>query len=229
MTRAQRTMLLVGLLPMLAVVLGSAAVTVSVIRGKLQYSYSAAFTPGSDGVQINADVSTQIEPSFDGQVHVNVDGTYAAQQPEVKVSIVGKILVVRTSCPDSHCGVDLTVEVPSTVSGVKAKIQNSSLNVAGVSAPLAVDVSGGSVDMARVRSAQLSVDAREGSISLFFDTAPEQVSATSVDGSITVQLPRTTTYSIDAVASQGSTDLSVPNDPSATHRLLLRSSYGSIT
>lgn len=229
LSRAQRTMLLVGLLPLLAVVAGGAAGTVDAIRGKLDYSYSAAFAPGADGVQINANVTTQVEPSLDGKVHVTVDGTYGALQPDVKVAIVGQILVVGTTCPDSHCQVDLTVEVPTATSGIKAKIQGGSLNVAGVSAPLAADVNEGSVDMARVRSPQISVNAREGSISLFFDAAPEQVSASSTDGSITVQLPRTATYSIDAVASQGSTDLSVPSDPTATHRLRLRSSYGSIT
>ncbi|GAA1136982.1 hypothetical protein GCM10009630_40130 [Kribbella jejuensis] len=229
LTKAQRTMLLVGLIPLLAVVLGSAAVTVSVIRGKLQYSYSAAFAPAADGVQITSDVSTQVEPSFDGQVHVTVDGTYGAQRPEVNVSTAGKVVVVATRCPDSHCQVDLTVEVPAATAALKAKVDGGSLNVAGVSSPLTVDVSQGSVDMARVRSPQISVSAREGSISLFFDVAPQQVSASSTDGSITVQLPRTTAYSIDAVASQGSTDLSVPNDPTATHRLRLRSSYGSIT
>ena len=229
MTKAQRTMLLVGLLPLLAVVLGGAGVTVSVIRGKLQYSYSAAFATAGDGVQITSDVSTQVEPSFDGQVHVTVDGTYGAQRPDVKVSTVGKVLVVHTTCPDSHCQVDLTVEVPAATAALKAKVDGSSLNVAGVSAPLTADVTEGSVDMARVRSPQISVTASQGSISLFFDVAPEQVSASSTDGSITVQLPRTTAYSIDSVASQGSTDVSVPTDPTATHRLRLRSSYGSIT
>jgi hypothetical protein len=221
-------MLLVGLLPLLAVVVGGAAVTVATIPGKLPYSYSASSAPGPDGVQINADVSTQIEASLDGQVHVNVDGSYAAQQPDIKVATVGRVLVVQTLCPDSQCAVDLTIEVPAAASTIKAKIQSSSLNVAGVSAPLSVDVSEGSVDMERVRSPQISVDARQGSVSLFFDTPPERVSATSSDGSITVQLPRTTTYAIDAVAAQGSTDLSIPNDSAATHHLYLRSSYGSV-
>ncbi|HWD77401.1 MAG TPA: DUF4097 family beta strand repeat-containing protein [Kribbella sp.] len=229
LSRAQRTMLLVGLLPMLAVVVGAGAVTVSVIRGKLDYSYSAAFAPATDGVQITSDVSTQVETSFDGKVHVTVDGTYGAQRPDVKVAVVGKVLVVGTICPDSHCAVDLTVEVPAASAAIKAKIDGGSLNVAGVSSPLTVDVNQGSVDMARVRSPQIAVTARQGSISLFFDAAPEQVSASSTDGSITVQLPPTATYSIDAIASQGSTDLSVPNDPTATHRLRLRSQYGSIT
>jgi DUF4097 and DUF4098 domain-containing protein YvlB len=229
LTRAQRTMLLVGIVPLLAVVLSGAALTVETIRGKLNYSYSATYTPAADGVQIASDVSTQVEASFDGRVHVTIAGTYAEQRPDVRISTVGKVLVVQTTCPDSHCNVDLTVDVPAAAA-VKAKIQGASLNVDRVAAPLTLDVTDGSVDMAQLRSPRVSVDARRGSISMLFDSPPAQVSATSSDGSITVQLPRTTTYAIDAVAAQGSTDLgSVPNDSTATHHLYLRSSYGSIT
>ena len=61
------------------------------IRGKLPYSYSAAFTPGVGGVRITADVSTQVLASVDEKVHVNVDGNYAEAKPDVKVTAyVGK-------------------------------------------------------------------------------------------------------------------------------------------
>ncbi|HEY3560491.1 MAG TPA: hypothetical protein VGL05_23660 [Kribbella sp.] len=228
LTRAQRTMLLVGLLPLIAVVAGGAAVTVGLIRGKLPYSYSAAFAPGADGVQIKADVATQVEASLDGQVHVTVDGSYTAQQPDVQIRTVDRQLVVQARCPDSGCHVDLTVEVPA-VAAVRAKVEGASLGVAGVSSPLAVDVSDGSLDLSRVRSRQVSADVRGGSASLLFNDPPDRLAATASNGSITVQLPRTTTYSIDAVAAQGSTQVDVPNDATATHRLYLRTSYGSIT
>jgi hypothetical protein len=222
-------MLLVGVLPLLAVVVGGALVTVGTIRGKLPYTYSAEFAPGPDGVQIDADVPTQVQASLDGQVHVTVDGSYAKQQPDVRVETVGRLLVVRTTCPDSHCGVDLTVEVPTAAAAIRASVEGASLNVSGVSSPLTVDVSNGSIDMARVRSPKVSADVRRGSVSLSFDDPPSDVAATSNAGSITVQVPRSATYAIDAVAAQGSTDLSVPNDQSASRHLYLRSRSGSIT
>lgn len=228
LTRAQRTMLLVGILPLLAVVAGAAAVTVGTIRGKLHYSSSAAYAPVADGVQIASDVPTQVEASFDGKVHVSVDGTYSAQKPDVRIATVGKRLVVQTMCPDSYCDVELTVDVPAAAA-VEAKVEGASVNVAGLAAPLSLSVSDGSVDLAQVRSPRISVDTQRGSISMIFGKPPVQLSATSSDGSITVLLPRTTTYAIDAVAAQGSTDVSVPSDSTATHRLYLRSSYGSIT
>ncbi|MEV6270080.1 DUF4097 family beta strand repeat-containing protein [Kribbella sp. NPDC051936] len=228
MTPAQRRMLIVGLVPLLALVVSAAAVTVSLIRGKLPYSYSAAFDPGTAGVRITSDVSTQVLASVDGKVHVTVAGSYAVAKPDVQVSTAGAELVVATTCPDLHCAVDLTVEVPAAAA-VRAKVEGASIDVMGVASPLTVDASDGSIDLARVRSRQVSADAQRGSISLFFDSPPEQVAATASEGSITVQVPRSATYAIDAVAAQGSTELDVPNDASATYQLYLRTSYGSIT
>ncbi|MFF0340144.1 hypothetical protein [Kribbella sp. NPDC004875] len=221
-------MLIVGLVPLLVLVVAGAAVTMSTIRGKLPYSYSAAFAPGADGVRIKSDVQTQVLASVDGQVHVSVDGTYAAAKPDVKVSTDDGVLAVESRCPDVHCSVDLTVEVPAAAA-VQAKVEGSSVNVVGVSSPLTVAVADGSVDLVRVRSPRVSVDAQRGSATLSFDSAPDQVSATTSDGSLTVQVPPFTRYTVDAVAAQGSTDLQIPNDPAATHHLYLRSSYGSVT
>jgi hypothetical protein len=227
-TTAQRRMLIVGLVPLLALIVGGAAVTVSTIRGKLSYSYSAAFAPGADGVQIMADVSTQVLASTDGKVHVTVDGSYAVAKPDIQVSTAGGELLVETRCPDSRCEVDLTVEVPARAA-VQAKVEGNSINVVGVSSPLTLVASNGSVDVARVRSSQVSVDVQRGSVSLLFDSPPDRVSATASEGSITLQVPWTTTYAVDAVAAQGSTEVAVPNDSAATHHLYLRTSYGSIT
>ena len=62
-----------------------------------------------------------------------------------------------------------------------------------------------------------------------FDDPPDRLAATAGDGSITLQLPQTTSYAIDAVAAQGSTHVAVPDDASAAHHVYLRTSYGSIT
>lgn len=52
MTGAQRRMLIIGLVPLVVLVVTAAAVTVSLIRGKLPYSYSASFVPGSQGCRL---------------------------------------------------------------------------------------------------------------------------------------------------------------------------------
>ncbi|MEV5964949.1 DUF4097 family beta strand repeat-containing protein [Kribbella sp. NPDC051952] len=228
MTTAQRRMLIIGLVPLLVLVLGGAAVAVSTIRGKLPYNYSASYAPGSKGIRVETEVPTQLLASVDGQVHVTVDGSYGAAKPAVQVSTVSDQLTIDTRCPDSHCEVDLTVELPA-VSAVQAKVGRVSLTVVGVASPLTVDSLDGSVTMTRLRSPRVSVDAQRGSVDLMFDDVPNQVTATASDGSLTVQLPRSATYAVDAVAAQGTTKLKVPSDPTSTNRLYLRTSYGSIT
>ncbi|TCC20171.1 DUF4097 family beta strand repeat-containing protein [Kribbella speibonae] len=228
MTTAQRRMLLIGLIPVLVFVMTAAAVTVSLIRGKLPYDYSASFTPGPQGVKVVSGVAMQLLASADGQVHVTVDGTYAVAQPAVKVSTTGGVLDVETTCPDVHCDVELTVEVPSTAA-VHAKADGTSMSATGVASPLTVEANDASITLTRLRSPRVSVDATHGSVDLLFDSAPEQVNATASNGSLTVQVPGTATYAIDALAAQGSTEVDVPNDPSSSNRLYLRTSYGSIT
>lgn len=228
MTTAQRRMLILGLVPLLVLVVAGAAVAASTIRGKLPYDYSASFVPGSKGVRVVTDVPTQLLASADGQLHVTVDGSYGDAKPAIQVSTVSDLLTIDTSCPDDHCDVDLTVELPAAAA-VQAKIERVSLNVVGIAAPLTVDSIDGSVKMSRLRSPRVSVDAQRGSIDLRFDDAPDQVTASANDGSLTVQLPRTATYAVDAVAAQGSTNLDLPNDPTSTNRLYLRTTYGSIT
>ncbi|WP_371405172.1 DUF4097 domain-containing protein [Kribbella sp. NBC_00662] len=228
MTSAQRKMLIIGLVPVLVLVVTGAAVTVSLIRGKLPYSYSASYAPGPQGVKVVSDVSLQLLASADGQVHVAVDGSYAVAQPSVKVSTLGGVLDVETGCPDVHCDVEVTVEVPGT-SAVQAKTDGTSMNAVGVASPLNLEANDGSITLTRLRSPRVSVDAVHGSVDMLFDSAPDQVNATASDGSVTVQVPDTTTYAIDALAAQGSTEVNIPNDPSSSNRLYLRTSYGSIT
>lgn len=227
MTSAQRKMLIIGLVPVLVLVVTGAAVTVSLIRGKLPYNYSASYAPGPQGVKVVSDVSLQLLASADGQVHVAVDGSYAVAQPSVKVSTLGGVLDVETGCPDVHCDVEVTVEVPGT-SAVQAKTDGTSMNAVGVASPLNLEANDGSITLTRLRSPRVSVDAVHGSVDMLFDSAPDQVNATASDGSVTVQVPDTTTYAIDALAAQGSTEVNIPNDPSSSNRLYLRTSYGSI-
>ncbi|MEV0795062.1 DUF4097 family beta strand repeat-containing protein [Kribbella sp. NPDC050459] len=228
LTKAQRTMLLLGLVPLLALLVAGVGVTVGMIRGRLGYNSASEFAAPAQGVRIASDVPTEVLASVDGKVHVTVSGSYAAAKPDIRISPMAGALTIGARCPDVHCNVDLTVEVPAETA-VEAKVEQVSLDVAGVASPLTLDATGGSVNLARVRSPDVSVNVRGGSITLFFDNPPNRVRATASDGSITVQVPRTVSYGINAVAAQGSTDLSVPNDQSATHQLYLRTRYGSIT
>lgn len=227
LTKAQRRMLLIGAVPLVMLVVAGAAVTVATIRGKLPFDYSATFAAGPQGVRIFSDLPTSVIGGSADRVRVSVDGTYATQRPEVEVQTVDGVLDVRTTCPEARCAVEVTVEVPAKAA-VEAKAEGTSISLSGLAANVQVDASQGSVSMNRMRSQQVSVDARRGSLSMQFDDPPAQVTATASDGSITMRVPGSATYSIDAVAAQGSTEIRPINDPASAHRLYLRTSYGSI-
>ncbi|TDD47188.1 hypothetical protein E1263_35140 [Kribbella antibiotica] len=227
-TTAQRRMLLIGVIPLLLLVVGGALVTVATIRGKITFDYSATFAAGPQGVRIFSAVPTHVIGGASDQVRVSVDGTYAAQQPKVDVTTDQGVLDIRTVCPAAECEVELTVQVPAAAM-VQAKADGASIDVSDLTAKVKIDADGGTATLSRMRSPQVSLDVRKGSSSMQFDEPPEQVTATVSDGSLSVRLPRTTTYNVDAVAAQGSTDITMDSDPAATHRLFLRTSYGSIS
>jgi hypothetical protein len=227
LTTAQRRMLLIGVVPLLLLVIGGAAVTVATIRGKLPFDYAATSAAGPQGVRIFSTIPTQVIGSANSQVRIAVSGTYAAKRPEIETRTVDGVLDIRIACPGAHCELELTVEVPAAVA-VQAKTQGASLDLSGLAGKLKADTDGGSVTMSRIRSQQVSVDGRRGSVTMQFDDPPEQVTAIASDGSIDLRVPQTTTYTIDAVSAQGSTDILPVNDPAATHHLFLRTSYGSI-
>ncbi|MFI5730418.1 DUF4097 family beta strand repeat-containing protein [Kribbella sp. NPDC051587] len=227
LTTAQRRMLLIGVVPLLLLVIGGAAVTVATIRGKLPFDYAATSAAGPQGVRIFSTIPTQVIGSANSQVRIAVSGTYAAKRPEIETRTVDGVLDIRIACPGAHCELELTVEVPAATA-VQAKTQGASLDLSGLAGKLKADTDGGSVTMNRIRSQQVSVDGRRGSVTMQFDDPPEQVTAIASDGSIDLRVPQTTTYTIDAVSAQGSTDILPVNDPAATHHLFLRTSYGSI-
>jgi DUF4097 and DUF4098 domain-containing protein YvlB len=229
LTIAQRKMLSLGLIPVLALVLGGGLVTVTKLAGRLDYDFAAAYAVPADGVRITSDVPLDVIPSNDTKLHVSLTGSYTDNPPALTSTAAGGVLELVATCrPQVQCKVNLTVQVPPAAA-VKLKVTKVSANVIGMSGDLRIDADRGSVNAARLTSPTVSVDARFGSVDLQFDGPPRSVQATSSDGSLQVHLPGTATYAIDAIAARGSTQLSIPNDLNSGHRIYLRSSYGSIT
>lgn len=229
MTKAQRRMLRLGLIPVLALVLGGAAVTVSTIRGKVEYDYSTTYDKAVDGVTITANVQVQVVPSTDGRVHVTLSGTYADHEPTIDVqNHEPHKLEIGAQCEGANCRLELDVAMPAATRLTLAT-EGASADLIRLAGTLQITADDGSVNGVRLRSDKVSVSTQGGSVDLGYDTAPSDVEVTTSNGSVYLLVPGTAAYAIDAAADHGSTELKVDNDLSSSNQLHVRSTNGSIT
>lgn len=228
LSKSQRTLLTLGLIPVIAVVLGGGAVTVATIGGKLAYDFASQYAVPGNGVSIVTDIPVAVTPSHDGKVHVRVSGTYTNLKPSVDVhESPGNELQVSTACRGSGCRVDLAVELPGSAA-LKVTSSGAPVALVELAGDLRVDANNGAIAGNQLRSDEVSVSSHDGSVDLSFDRPPGSVVATTTNGSLRVLVP-TGPYAIDAAAMSGSTQLDVPNDLGAARRLHLRTTNGSIT
>ncbi|GAA0952512.1 hypothetical protein GCM10009554_55600 [Kribbella koreensis] len=228
LTGAQRRLLTLGLIPVIALVLGGGAVTVATIRGKVDYDVSSAYALPRNGVSIVTDVPVTVTPSTDDKVHVTVGGTYTKLEPSVDVrKSAGEELQISTACRGSGCRIDLTVRVPRAAS-VKLTTSGVSVDLVGLAGDVRLVVGNGSINAVQLQSQQVSVNARNGSVDLSFDSPPRNVVANTTNGSVQLLVP-TGSYAIDAAALNGSTQLDLPNELGAERQLHVRTTGGSIT
>ena len=228
LSSGQRRLLTLGLIPVIALVLGGGAVTVATIRGKVDYDFSSAYALPRNGVDIVSDVPVTVTPSTDDQVHVTVGGTYTNLEPTVDVRrSAGDELQVSTACRGSGCRVDLAIRVPGSAA-VKLTTAGVSVDLIGLAGDVRLVAGNGSVNAVQLQSQEVAVTAQGGSVDLSFDSPPRNVVANTTNGSVQVLVP-TDSYAIDAAAMYGSTQLDLPNELGADRQLHVRTTNGSIT
>jgi hypothetical protein len=229
LSNSQRTLLTLGLIPTIALVLACGAVTVSLIRGKLDFDYTSEYRQPVNAVAIVSDVPVSVIPSTDDKVHVDVSGTYTSRKPQADVrQSEERELEIGVSCSGTECDVALTVALPSSTT-LSVNTTWTSVDLVGLSGEVTLRSYNGSVNGVRLKSAKVTAEVHSGSLDLGFVSAPTFVEASTTSGSLHLLMPATETYAIDAVATGGSATLDVPNDPAAFNALKLRSTGGSIT
>lgn len=230
MTGAQRKMLQLGLIPVIALVLGGALVTVSTIGGKLDYNYSTTLDKPFDGVTITANMEVEVAPSTDDKVHVTLSGTYTDHEPtiDVRKTVAEKEVEIGANCDGYNCRLALAVELPSSTR-LSISASGASVDLVRLNGPLQITADDGSVNGVRLKTETVSVSTQSGSVDLGFDRAPTNVEVTTSNGSVRLLVPGTAAYAIDAAAVHGSTELKVNNDLNSHNQLHLRTTNGSIT
>jgi hypothetical protein len=170
-------------------------------------------------------------------------------EPEVVTRQVGDRLVVGSSCtwtPGLPCTgwVHLTVPAGITVTGgvtdnhvtlrdltgtVDLSSSDGGITARDVTGPLRLASRDGTIEGSGIRSDRVAASTSDGSVRLTFADPPRSVRATSRDGSVHLTLPDDrTAYHVTVSTKDGSSDVSVPTDPTAPRRITAATSDGDV-
>jgi len=183
------------------------------------------------------------------EVTVDRGWHWSLGEPEIVTRQDGDRLVVGSSCswtPGLPCTgwVHLTVPADVTVTGgvsdshltlreltgeLDVATSDGDITLAAVSGPLRLESRDGSVEGTGIRSSRVSASTSDGSVRLAFADPPRSVRATSRDGSVQLTLPDDrTAYHVTVSTSDGSSDVTVPTDPTAPRRITASTSDGDV-
>jgi hypothetical protein len=176
--------------------------------------------------------SVQVLPGAPGVVRTSARVTSWWSTPRVTSRDDGGEVVVDVQCRSFGGSVSLVVEVPGATR-VQARSSAGQVEASGLTGPLTLHSSAGSVTGENLGSAEVAADSSAGSVSLRWaaDADPQRVDASSSAGSVTVLVPDRPgrAYRVDADSSAGSTTVEVRSDPAAARTIRAHSSAGSVT
>jgi hypothetical protein len=193
--------------------------------------------------------SVEIVGGDGDEVRLVAEISHGLRRTGHRAEVEGSTLVVRSSCPvlSTWCSVDYRLEVPADLA-VTARSDNGRLAIRDVDGPVAVDSDNGSIELTRLsgsvtgstdngslvasglRSGNVTADSDNGRVSLAFAAAPDDVEATTDNGSVEVVVPDdATTYLVDIDSQHGSTDIGVRTDPDSERLIRGRTQNGNVT
>ncbi|MGW0838989.1 DUF4097 family beta strand repeat-containing protein [Streptomyces sp. NPDC002787] len=190
---------------------------------------------------VAADVDeVEVTRWFEGRVMIGGDPRVTWEMKDDRLKLRLKCSGVMVDCSAKH-----RIEVPRGVA-VAVRSDDGSVTAKGFTEPLEVRSADGAVrvgdssgplelhtDDASVRalgveSRSVKVSTKDGSIKLELGVVPDLVESRSDDGSISIGLPRDTSYRVETGSDSGSVDVSVPRDEGSSHVVTARSEDGSV-
>ncbi|MFB6477936.1 DUF4097 domain-containing protein [Streptomyces virginiae] len=162
--------------------------------------------------------------------------------PKTGQKVTGGVLTFSKDC-SGDCYVDYRLEVPAaatvdlesssgeiTVTGVAgAEVESDSGGVTAerIGGPLKVRTSSGGITATGLSGPSAEVRSTSGDAHVDFTKAPSSVLAETTSGDVTLKAPRAP-YAIKVSTDSGDRDITLPDDPSATSPLSVKTSSGDI-
>ena len=102
------------------------------------------------------------------------------------------------------------------------------IEVDGMSAQVTASTDSGGVEGHDLTSRQVNARADSGGVELDFTQAPDDVSAETDAGGVTVTVPGGTSYAVQASSDAGGKSVDVQEDPSSPHKIKAKSGAGGV-
>jgi hypothetical protein len=161
-------------------------------------------------------------------VSVFADATYESTPPVITRTVSGGTLTVGYTCPaGTTCAVTFVIWVPSDTV-VRAATSTGSIWLKTLAGAATAQVGAGSIYVSglTVPSASLSTDA--GWITAAFTSPPNQLTASTLLGTIRIQVPANVTYNVITNAVGGQATVSVPVAATATPTITASTNLGNV-
>jgi hypothetical protein len=189
------------------------------------------YTIGSRVSTVSVDTagSITVTGGGSGAVVVTEQPSYSKTPPVTTRRVSGTALTLGYSCKTQLvCSVTYTIKVPRGVA-VHAESREGSVTLTSLSGNVTAQTVTGLVTATGLTSPAAVLKSGAGGIDATFAAVPASVSASTDAGTITITVPGSAAYKVDAHAVVGVTTDKVRRAASSAHMITAHSDLGSIT
>ena len=166
-----------------------------------------------------------------GPVSVTERYRFSENKPSTAHRVDGQTLrLTESGCGDDNvrCETEFRVRVPSGTS-TQVTAQAGAVKLNGLGGDVRVTTQAGAIEGAGLSADTVVVQTKAGAMTLEFAEAPTTLQVTTELGAVTIRVPGSATYAVDARSDAGSRKVSVREDASSPHKISVKTSLGAVT
>jgi len=224
---------------MRTIIIASAVIASLAGCGSLRQVGAGAHAGPATTFTVTAPVTALVVKGGTGSITVTGSGrktilvsqrpSYSKTPPATAHVVSGTTLTLGYTCPAQLvCGMAYDIQVPRGVA-VRASTSAGSITLTLLAGPVTAQTTAGLISATRLSSRTAELKSNAGGINAAFTAAPGSVHASTNVGPITISVPGSASYQIQAHTYVGTSTITVPRDAASPHAITASSDLGSIT
>lgn len=159
---------------------------------------------------------------------VTEHSTYSSKPPVTTRTVSGGTLSVGYACPtELVCAVSYDIQVPRTAA-VQVTADAGKIVLSALAGQVTAKADAGLITATGLTGASVSLTTDVGAINADFAAAPASIRAVTRVGAITLRVPMTATYTVNASVRVGRATVRIPQARSAPHTITATTDVGAI-